>query len=262
MSQVIEPQIGPLGASPVATASARATPSSSRSVLTWAVGASLLLVGSGVVRAVQAGRYEQDKSYRVECPFPLNTIPRTVGDWQVLQGSETVLDPMTTRITGSTDHVIRTYVDEMTGVMLSVLILFGPAEPVLPHTPQICYPSSGFQAVGNPVDRDIKIDDTQSARFRSSVFVKSGGRSVIRNTVYHSFLLRGPWTPAIGNEKFPRKNPGIFKVQIQRRVVDGESLEGNEPIEDFLKKLIPMLDKMIANAPPAVGATVATNAAH
>ena len=231
-----------------------------RPVVAWALAASLLLVGSGVVRAVQSSRHAEDTGYLVECPFPLKTIPVTIGDWK-MQGTETVLDDLTTRITGSTDHIIRTYVDEMTGVTLSVLVLFGPAEPVLPHTPQVCYPSSGFQAIGNPVDRDIKIDDTETARFRSSVFVKSGGRSLIRNTVYHSFLLTGPWTPNIGNEKFPRKNPGIFKVQIQRRVVDGEKLDGDEPIEEFVQKLLPVLDTMIKkNSSPQLTATPRTPA--
>ena len=214
-------------------------------VLIWGLVASLLLVGSGVVRAVQSSQYAAERDYLVECPFPLSKIPRAIDGWHVLEGSETVLDPLTTRITGSTDHVIRTYVDDMTGVMLSVLVLFGPAEPVLPHTPEICYPSSGFVASGGPIERDIEINDRETATFRSSIFVKSGGRSTIRQMVYHSFLLDGPWSPSVATRKFARKNPGIFKVQIQRRVNEGEKQDADEPIEDFVKKLLPTLEKMI-----------------
>jgi len=225
--------------------------------LIWSITASLLLVGSGVVRAVQSSRYAADKNYLAECPFPLDKIPRTIDDWHILKGSETVLDPLTTRITGSTDHVIRTYVDEMTGVVLSVLVLYGPAEPVMPHTPQVCYPSSGFQPVGETVDLDVKIDERETAKFRSSVFAKSGGRSVLRQGVYHSFLYDGSWSPVISTRKFPRKNPGIFKVQIQRRVADAEKRDVNEPIEDFLKRLIPIIDKMIRDSGPVKPAPVA-----
>ena len=215
------------------------------SVMIWAGAASMLLVGSGVVRAVQSSQYTADKNSLVECPFPLSKIPQTIEGWHVLKGSDQVLDPLTTRITGSTDHIIRTYYDDGTGVMLSVLVLFGPAEPVIPHTPQICYPSSGFQTVGETIDVDVKISDSEDAKFRSSVFAKAGGRSVIRQTVYHSFLLDGVWSPTIPNRRFARKNPGIFKVQIQRRVVDGEKRDADEPIEDFVKKLIPTLEQMI-----------------
>ena len=255
MSQVVASQIEATATSAVGPLRTSTSGAKARGIIVWTVGASLLLIGSGVIRSVQSSEYEAEKSYLVNCPFPLSSIPRQIGDWQVVNGSDVVLDPLTTRISGSTDHIMRTYVDEMTGVMLSVLVLFGPAEPVLPHTPQICYPSSGHKALGEPIDRDIKIGDDEFARFRSSVFAKAGGRAIIRNVVYHSFLLEKPWTPAIATQKFPRKNPGIFKIQIQRRIGEGETIGSNEPIEDFVQRLLPVLDKMIADAtqhtPPA-----------
>ena len=227
--------------------------------MVWTLAASLCLIASGVVRGFQSLSYEEDKNFLATCPFPLKDIPRSFQGWHVLDGSETVLDPLTTRLTGSTDHVLSTYVDETTGVMLSVLVLFGPAEPVLPHTPQVCYPSSGFQPVGETVDRDIKIGDHQVATFRSSVFAKSGGRSIIRNAVYHSFLLDGQWSPSIAGRKLPRKSPGIFKVQIQRRVIEGEKRDGDEPIEDYLQKLLPLLDGMVKDSTRHAPQTASTH---
>ena len=248
MAQVIDPPSAPSPTpGPIAGATADARPTA-RGPIAWALGASLLLVSSGITRAVQSSGYAKEQSYPVNCPFPLSSIPRTIGDWKVAGGGEAALDPLTIRISGSTDHILRTYVDEMTGVMLSVLVLFGPAEPVLPHTPQICYPASGHKAIGDPVDLDIKIGDSETARFRCSVFAKSGGRAIIRNAVYHSFLLEQLWTPAVATQKFPRKNPGIFKVQIQRRIGDVESVGKDEPIEGFVQQLLPLLEKMIADA--------------
>ena len=47
---------------------------------------------------------------------------------------------------------------------------------------------------------------------------------MLREAVYHSFRLDGRWSPYIGaGRKFPRRNPGIFKVQVQRLVADGET---------------------------------------
>ena len=238
----ISPTIGPqLG---LTDSSARAT----RQGIVWGLSATLCLVASGIVQGVQAARYEQEKSSLVSCPFPLKSIPKSFQGWNVVEGSQTVLDPLTTRLTGSTDHVMSTYKDEQTGVLLSVLILFGPAEPVMPHTPQVCYPSSGFQAVGPTVDKVIKLGPAEQASFRSSVFAKSGGRNVLRNAVYHSFLLDGQWSPSIDGRKLPRKSPGIFKVQIQRRVMDGELRDSDEPIEDFIQKLLPVLETMIRDS--------------
>ena len=219
-------------------------------VAAWCVAAALLLVGSGFYRGVQARRLADFTGSEANCPFPLHDIPRTIDTWQVIEGSETMLDPQTTRITGSTDHIIRTYRDEMTGVMLSVLILYGPAGPVTPHTPQVCYPASGFAAVGGMANRKVEYGNGQVAEFRSSVFAKSGGRSTVFQTVYHSYELDGAWSPTIENRKLRRRNPGVFKVQIQRRSLEQEIPGENEPIESFVAKLLPVIEKMAADDRP------------
>ena len=257
MSQVVEtpPEAVRIGPTPIEPS--RSRPSRGK-VLVWCLAATAVLLTSGLVRAVQSRRYQEDKSVVIECPFPLKELPRTLGNWHIVPRSETVLDPLTTRITGSTDHMLTSYYDGLTGVTLSVLVLYGPAEPVMPHTPQVCYPSSGFQAVGETVDRSIKISDKETATFRSSVFAKSGGRQVLRNAVYHSFLLDGTWSPAFASRKFARINPGIFNVQIQRRVIDGEKRGDVEPIEDFVQQLLPAIEQKIASASAHQPPTVAT----
>lgn len=228
-----------------------------RGVLAWAATATVLLAGSGVVRSVQAARHRGERDMPVECPFALKTLPRTIGDWEAPSGGETVLNDLTTRITGATDYIIWKYANRSTGATLSVLVLYGPAEPVMPHTPQVCYPATGFQAVAGPANRAVKLGDGQVATFRVSTFAKPGGREVIRNVVYHSFYHDGVWRPDLGT-RLPRQSPGIFKVQIQRRVIGDERPEdGNEPIERFLQELLPIIDQRVAAATPARSAPVA-----
>lgn len=217
-----------------------------RGVLLWCLLSSLMLVGTGIIRQAQAQRYSQTRNLRVEAPFPLSTIPRVIDGWRVVDGSETMLDPLTTRITGSTDHMIRSYFDEMTGVTLSVLVLFGPAEPVLPHTPQVCYPASGFRQVGEPVDHTLKINDLVNVVARSSVFTKTGGRVPLSQAVYHTYRADGVWSPTVNERTLSHRDTGIFKVQIQRRVIEGERIGSDEPIESFLRKLIPVIETMTA----------------
>ncbi len=219
----------------------------------WATLGLVLLLGSGIVRAVQDRRFEQEAGYIEDCPFPLQAIPTTLGGWKVHGEGEQKLDELTLRITGSTDHVLRNYVDEMTGVTLSVLVLFGPAAPVVPHTPEVCYPACGFSSSDDSTDRMVKTTTGESVPFRSAVYSKSGGRSVIREEVYYSFRLGKDWSPNMGRgHKFPRKNPGIFKVQVQRRVVEGERRDGDDPIEQFLALLVPELERRVNEAPARV----------
>jgi hypothetical protein len=229
------------------------------SALAWMAIGCALLVGSGVARSVQDRRHQVESSYTETCPFPLNSLPATLGRWKMV-GDEMKLDSMTMRITGGTAHTMRTYVDELTGVSLVVLVLFGPAGPVIPHTPEICYPSSGYQPVDDAVDRVIESKDEKlSSVFRSTIYAKSGGRTMLREGVYYSFRLEGQWSPYAGSgRKLPRRNPSVFKVQVQRRMADRERFGRDEPIEQFLSLLVPAIEHGIASG----GKRAGTSAGH
>jgi hypothetical protein len=227
------------------------------SALIWMVIGCVLLITSAVARSVQDRRHQVESSYTEACPFPLRAIPTTLGRWKMV-GEEMSLDSLTMRITGGTDHSMRTYVDELTGVTLVVLVLFGPAEPVMPHTPEVCYPSSGFRQVEDTADRVIEAkEDKHASVFRSAVYAKSGGRAMIREGVYYSFRLEGQWSPHGGSgRKFPRRNPSVFKLQIQRRMAEGERLGRDEPIEQFLSLLVPAIEREIKSAGKPAGTSV------
>ena len=225
---------------------------------TWAAIACVLLGASGVVRAVQDRRHDDERNYVETCPIPLASLPKKLGVWRLVEDGDKKLDPLTMRITGGSDYMMRAYADDLTGVTLVVLLLFGPAEPVLPHVPEICYPSSGYANVDGPSDASIKYGlgkdadgrpiDGQ-ARFRTAVYQKAIGRMTRREAVYHSFRLDGQWSPDIGaGRKFPRRNPGIFKIQVQRQVVQGETLGKGDPIEQFLAILLAEIEGEIREA--------------
>ncbi len=218
----------------------------------WMAVACVLLGTSAVGRIVQDRRHRLEASVVEDVPFPLETISRTLGGWRSSPGGDRQLDPLTMRITGGTDHISRSYVDELTGVSLGVLVLFGPAEPVLPHTPEVCYASTGYATDRAPVGRPIGMADGSPAGFRAAVYRKAGGRSVIREEAYHSFRLDGKWSPDAGRgRRFARRNPSIFKVQVSRRVVEGEQPGDDEPIEQFLGLLLPEIEKRVAGSSPA-----------
>jgi Protein of unknown function (DUF3485) len=231
----------------------------------WVVIACVLLGTSGVVRGMQERRHQFERSYKAECPIELKKLPNHFGkEWSALPEGEKNLDELTMRITGGTDHVIKTYANNLTGVSLTVLVLYGPAEPVLPHTPQICYPSSGFEVGDIPTVRTIEYSLGENekgepikgnAAFLSASYAKPNGRQTLREGVYHSFRLDlkdgkdGKWNPLIGvDQKFPRRNPGLFKVQIQRMIADGESLADGDPIEQFLKSFLTEIEAEIRAA--------------
>lgn len=237
---------------PDRSAGAATPPASRREMLAWSLATSVICLAGGAWR-VLASAPTRPSDLSVVAPFDLDAIPRTLGGW--ISSGESQLDPVTMRITGATDHLFRAYYDEMTGTFLSVLILYGPAEPVLPHTPQVCYPASGYRSLNPPVDRTIELGGGQSAGFRAALFGRSGGRTTVRQSVYHSYRLDGVWSPDVTDRSLPRRWAGLFKVQIQRQVLEGERTDGDEPIESFLRQLLPAMERMIATSTSAKAAT-------
>src|SRR5262245_44349406 len=104
----------------------------------WMTLACAFLGASGGVRSWQDRRFASVQSQVEQAPFPLKDLPRTLGEWRVLDGGETSLDPEVARVAGCSDHVVRAYSNPSTGVSLSVLILFGPALTVFGHRPEVC----------------------------------------------------------------------------------------------------------------------------
>jgi hypothetical protein len=224
-------------------------------VLVWVVLACLLLGSSALVRLIQERRQHEESNVELVCPFPLENLPRTLGRWKS-SSEDQKLDSKTLQITGGKEYTIRTYTDESTGVRLMVLCLFGPLEPVIPHIPAICYPANGFEDVDKPLNRTIKYSyedasgkkvEAPPAVFKWAIYKKKQSRLI--EGVYHSFRYEGAWSPDVGLENRTRRNSGVFKLQIQRLVAEGESRDGDkypEPIEDFLKELIPAIEHQIS----------------
>src|SRR4051794_12051272 len=92
--------------------------------LAWAALACLFLAASGLARARQDRRIVDAAVRFAPAPFALKDLPKEIRGWRHVEGGDQTLDPQVTKIAGSTDHIIRTYVDEATGVTLAVLVIY------------------------------------------------------------------------------------------------------------------------------------------
>lgn len=218
-----------------------------------------LLGASGSARRWQADRFVSRAELGKLATFPLKDLPRTFGDWTLMEGGERQIDPQILRVAGSSDHILRIYKDEQTGVTLTAMVLYGRSDLVYGHTPDICYPSSGYSLVEPFEDRAIRYAEVAPpATFRSALYSKSSGGSGGREEVYYAFRHDGRWLPdAAGQHKMFRRSPFMYKVQVQRRVGENERRDQNSPTEQFLKALLPEIERRsaeaVADAPPTAG---------
>jgi hypothetical protein len=235
--------------------------SSKASVSPWALMAvTCILLGiSGGVRFWRDLKFSMLAEESRACPFPLKDLPKSMGHWHAIDGSDSQLDPEIARIAGSSDHIIRTYEDEKTGEQVTALILYGLANSVFGHTPEVCYPTAGYEQSVESVDHQFTMPGSAtSVQYRSAYFSKrlGGMRLPEEAEVYYTFRHNGEWLPNVMNRwKSFRHHPAIFKIQLQRRST--RVTIQDSPSETLLKELVQEIDNRVSPNKTRV-ATVAT----
>jgi hypothetical protein len=226
------------GAPPGGPAAAR-EPSRRRADLRNLILVGLLLGASGGYRYWRDHQFSTLEAQSRNAPFALKEISTVLGDWRMVEGAEATLDPRIARLAGSTDHIVRTYENAETGEKATVLALYGPALLVFGHTPDVCYPSTGYKPMGKPDDVTIPgADGAPDALFRHGRYgwFEGGGSRV--NEVFHSFRNGGVWSPEMASRwKQFRYNPGMFKIQVER-VVRGDGAAEARATHALLASLV------------------------
>ena len=213
----------------------------------WMILACAIIAISGAIRVNQESQFADAAHAAETSPFPIRDLPRDLGDHWKMYGDEQYLEEETLQIAGCSDYLFRTYVDNRTGVTLTVLVAFGPAERIFPHSPIVCFPANGYQRRGGPWRRIIRSDDTEPAGFNALVYGKSGGGVDELREVYYSFRHDGQWSPdAEQTRQQFRHRPAMFKIQVERPIVPGEAGSKNSPIEDFIAALLPEIEQRLA----------------
>jgi len=214
----------------------------------WLAVTCLFLSISGGIRLWRELQFRSLVLESKASPFPLSEIPKELGSWHAVEGSDTGLDPETARVAGSSDHIIRCYTDYKTGETVSILVLYGLASSVFAHTPDVCYPAAGY-IPKTAVDRELSLPGSATlVRFRASLFVKTvAGLSQYRE-VLCTFFHNGTWLPEGASRwKMFRYHPGMFKIQIER-ITSELSSEGS-PSESLLKAVAQVIESRVPRIP-------------
>ena len=130
----------------------------------------------------------------------------------------------------------RIYTDQRTGVKLNVIVLYGPATKVYIHSPEVCYPASGFRQIEGPLIQKIPVGD-KTVPFASLLYEKGFGSVTRPPAGLLLVALRQTWSPAMLMQKQVDRLPGMFKVHVERRAGMHEQIDVNDPCVDFLELL-------------------------
>jgi Protein of unknown function (DUF3485) len=230
------------------------------SARSWTVITCVLLVISGSVRFVRDWGLSNRLAVAQQSPFSLEELPKSLGLWRMV--SEGDLDPEIARVAGASDHINRNYINDKTGEVVSVLVLYGLAYALHGHTAEICYPAAGYKAVDSLKTYELKPADLdKTVGYRGGYFAKKKVAADEYDEVIYSFRFVDEWTadPAPKWKLF-RRHPGMYKIQIARKATEFavETSPSVPLLEGFVKEIEKRLSETSAKSGKAAVADEAT----
>jgi len=204
------------------------------------------LAGEYVCRAFARGANQQQLF--AQAAENLVHVPDVLGTWRGTDGEG--LAENIQRTLGCRAYLSRMYIDNETGDQVGLLLLAGESGPLVAHTPDICFPSSNFEAEGEPVAEKVRGSDQRESEFyRLSFFKKAVGGQKVQ--VYYGWRrFDGPWQ-APRNPRFALGGePMLYKLQLSADLAPlADSAGDSSPLHRFLSALLPHIDKQLAAKP-------------
>jgi hypothetical protein len=107
------------------------------------IAAVLLIVGLTIIQVNMTDRLQGTNVSAEQRAALLDKVPAAIGDWH---GDDAPIDPNVRKTAGAIGAVDREYHNVRTGEKVRLWLIVGHAREVSAHTPDICYPSQGFEA--------------------------------------------------------------------------------------------------------------------
>lgn len=201
-----------------------------RNLITFLLIAGITAAGAAAHGFV-TGRWQPRSA---DANLSLPDVPMVIGEWQgEVMKSGLADDPNLRNLT-------RKYVHGKSGRVLTVSLTVGPAGLTAQHTPEYCYPGSGYQTVGETTEFTTT-DST--AQFRSAVYRKANlaGGEPLR--IIWAWTADGQWSaPRYPELKFLTGR--LYKLYVVSWAADQSPTEDGE-LRDFLAVLLRQLHQAL-----------------
>jgi len=196
----------------------------------------LVLLVHTVVHGWLTARWSQSEDL-ANCSTRLADFPETVGDWQLEK--DLPFDEKHQKIAEVHSYVHRSYVHRRRGTVVSLLIVAGRPGPISVHTPDVCYRGAGYEPAANP--ERTRLDDLP-VEFWSALFEQRGGTAAPLRILWcwndgHGWQAPDQPRLAFGSAR------ALYKLYVVRQKAPNEKPSDPDPSIDFLRALLPELDK-------------------
>lgn len=202
----------------------------------------VIVVSSGVVHGIWTGRWSRSDELGTHVAA-LDRVPMTIGDWE---GRAMPLDRRTMEHGGIAGYLMRSYENRRGGGAVTLLIVCGRPGPIAVHTPEVCYGGAGYEPSAPRAKLPVRA--ASSARpdeFWALGLSKQGSARPDHLRILYAWNAGGPWT-ASGSPRLDfAGSPALYKLYLVRQVARPDDRRPDDPSAEFLRQLLPELDKSL-----------------
>jgi hypothetical protein len=192
----------------------------------------LAVTASAIVHGWWVGRWEQANAASTTTAV-LEQIPMRLGDWE---GERLELNATEAR--NYSGVVYRRYVNTATGVSVAVVLVAGKSGPVSIHSPDYCYPASGYQrTTWTPyaLTYDKKLPPAQ---LKTALLTKTQAAGQTHVRVLWSWYADGKWSVPDDPRWTFAHQACLYKIHIVRETASNNETLDNDPCVDLLNQLL------------------------
>jgi hypothetical protein len=171
-------------------------------------------------------------------------VPKEIGDWK---GQDLSVDEQVKKTAGAVNYVSRLYKNEETGQEVRLWLIVGHSRDICRHTPNICYPSSGFRQQGRQLRYEMPLAGTDPAQFFTGKFTKDDVHGRRAERVFWAW--NHPETDKWEAPSDPRQHYGLsralYKMYFTSNVLSNEDTADESAAAEFGALMLPEVDKAL-----------------
>ena len=201
----------------------------------------LLVLVTGLVHGLWSNRWSGEADLEA-ASARLTRAPLHVAGWK--GQDESPLDARRLARAGAAGHLRRLYVNEQKQTV-SVTLLCGRFGPLSVHTPDVCYGGAGYEMLGSPVRRQIRLAGGGSAEVWTARFHKPSAPGEAPLRICWSWSAGAGWKAPDSPRWAFRMRPVLFKLYVAREMTRLEEPLDSDPSLAFLSEWLPELDRCL-----------------
>ena len=195
------------------------------------------------------------------CASLLSEVPVTIGDWE---GVDEEVDEEIQKTAGAQGYVSRVYKNAKTGQRVDVWLIVGHARDTAEHTPDGCYPSSGFQQKDPNEVHEIQAPEQPTGKFWTAVFQRESALGVSANRVFWAWFKptlgdsdKGSgesveWIAPENSRFYFGSTRALYKLYFTAALKDPDQAAGDSVCLDFAAEFLPVVNEILKKANSSV----------